>query len=228
MTCSACASHHARQSPGQDIAERGLATISGGQGRLLARPSRRVDGAPPVLPALLDRMEHIAGEHDADGLAAVQLGLPWRVVVLRRKDPARRPFYQALINPEWVSSSADWTGSWERCLSVPWGYRYTERASRIKIRYADEHGVTHTETFEGDEAVVLQHELDHLHGQLLSDGLGPRDFVPAARIDEIATAARQDCRADPERGCAHWMKVRWQVYRDTAKATPDSTIQTPR
>lgn len=182
-------------------AETGVATVLSVDNpeshRRLEQPSRPVDPRTPELPTLIADMTRAAQAGHGAGLAAVQIGIPVRVALL-----ARATGFQAFLNPERTWASAETLGSWERCLSVPWGYRYTERPARIAIRYQTPDGATRTETLSGDEAVVFQQELDHLDGHLLSGGHNHRWFIPEAEMRGFVSAlggcadlVRAECRA---------------------------------
>lgn len=178
------------------------------QKAMLKTRSRTVNLDTDELAPLLASMERIAGQHGTGGLAAVQQGEPLQIVLLRRNDPNHASHFQVMLNPIVVGRSGELLASWEHCLSVPWGYRYTERADAITVRYSAPDGRSTTETLCGGDAVLLQHELDHLEGALLSDGLTPRWFVPDDRIDAFAAEAGQDCRSHSSVPCRERMKKR--------------------
>jgi len=118
------------------------------------------------------------------GLAAIQVGVPKRVLVidLQEKDEEsgaviREP--RVFINPEIVETSEDLTVYSEGCLSVPDQYADVERPAVIKAKWLDETGKAHEEVIEGLLAICLQHEMDHLNGILFIDHLSKlkRDMV---------------------------------------------------
>ena len=118
------------------------------------------------------------------GLAAIQVGVPKRVLVidLQERDEEsgaviREP--RVFINPEIVEMSEDLTVYSEGCLSVPDQYADVERPSIIKAKWLDENGKAHEEVIEGLLAICLQHEMDHLNGILFIDHLSKlkRDMV---------------------------------------------------
>jgi peptide deformylase len=181
-----------------------------------AKRLHHASSAVPVTESALARlvaaMESTIREQHADGLAAVQLGVPIRVMVLRRETENHVSELQTLIDPTVIGRSQRTIGSWERCLSVPWGYRYTERAGELTVRYRDIQGRWQTERIAGGEAAVLQHELDHLDGKLLSDGLNREDFIPESRIGDIAEAARRECRESQRADCRVSMEAQWAAW----------------
>ena len=110
------------------------------------------------------------------GLAAIQVGVAKRVLVMDLQEPAeeggepiRDP--RVFINPEIVTRSDEEVPYLEGCLSVPDQYADVERPDRIRARWLDEHGKPHEENLDGLLAVCLQHEMDHLEGILFIDHL---------------------------------------------------------
>jgi peptide deformylase len=109
--------------------------------------------------------------HDAPGigLAAIQIGVPKRIVVidLAKKDEPPQPQY--FVNPEIVWSSEDKSVYEEGCLSIPEYYEEVERPARIRARYLDRDGKPQEIEAEGLLATALQHEIDHTNGVLFID-----------------------------------------------------------
>lgn len=125
------------------------------------------------------------------GLAAIQLGVPLRVLVidLQPDDPDAEPEVctahgghqhthqpvkrepRVFINPEVLDPSDDWSVYSEGCLSVPEIYAEVERPATIRARWQDVDGNVHEETMDGLLATCLQHEMDHLEGILFIDHL---------------------------------------------------------
>jgi peptide deformylase len=118
------------------------------------------------------------------GLAAIQVGVPKRVLVIDLQepeeeggDPVRDP--RVFINPEVVWASDSLQSYTEGCLSVPDQYAEVDRPDRIRARWLDEQGEAHEEELDGLLAICLQHEMDHLEGILFIDHLSrlKRDMV---------------------------------------------------
>jgi peptide deformylase len=121
------------------------------------------------------------------GLAAVQVGVPIRLLVIDLQeledleDPespvVRQP--RVFINPEILWHSDNEVPYTEGCLSVPEQYAEVLRPDRIRARWRDEKGNSYEEEIEGLLAVCLQHEMDHLNGVLFIDHLSrlKRDMV---------------------------------------------------
>jgi peptide deformylase len=110
------------------------------------------------------------------GLAAIQVGVPSRVLVIDLQEPeeeggepVRDP--RVFINPEILAHSDLEVPYTEGCLSVPDQYAEVDRPDRIRARWLDGEGAAHEEDVEGLLAVCLQHEMDHLEGILFIDHL---------------------------------------------------------
>lgn len=105
------------------------------------------------------------------GLAAIQIGVPKRVLVIDIDQKEGQPNPRAFINPAITWASAEMAVYEEGCLSVPDIWDDVERPARIKATYLDENG--HQQTLEADGllATCLQHEMDHLKGVLFIDHL---------------------------------------------------------
>ena len=121
------------------------------------------------------------------GLAAVQVGIPIRLLVIDLQEPKNADDPESpvvkdprtFINPEILWHSDDEVPYTEGCLSVPEQYAEVMRPDRIRARWQDEEGRAHEEEIGGLLAVCLQHEMDHLNGVLFIDHLSrlKRDMV---------------------------------------------------
>jgi peptide deformylase len=118
------------------------------------------------------------------GLAAVQVGVPIRLIVIDLQEPeeedgepVRDP--RVFINPEILWHSDEEVPYTEGCLSVPEQYAEVMRPDRIRAKWRDESGGEHEKEIDGLLAVCLQHEMDHLEGILFIDHLSrlKRDMV---------------------------------------------------
>jgi peptide deformylase len=110
------------------------------------------------------------------GLAAIQVGVPKRILVIDLQEPeeeggeaVKRPL--VFINPEILDHSDRDVPYSEGCLSIPDQYAEVDRPDLIRARWLDEKGVQHEEEIDGLLAVCLQHEMDHLNGILFIDHL---------------------------------------------------------
>ncbi len=128
----------------------------------------RVDAA---VAKLMNDM--LATMYDAPGvgLAAPQVGVSKRIIVVdpAQGDEAPRPLKMA--NPEIVWKSEDTKPHEEGCLSLPEEYQEVVRPASIKVRYLDEQNEIRTLDADGLLAVIIQHEMDHLEGVLFVDHL---------------------------------------------------------
>jgi peptide deformylase len=141
--------------------------------RQISQPVEQVDDD---LRRLIDDMFETMYAAPGIGLAAIQVGVPKRVLVIDLQEPeeeggepVRNPL--VFVNPEIVEESPTFKGYNEGCLSVPEMYADVDRPDRIRARWLDRDGVQHDEAIEGMLAVVLQHEMDHLNGILFIDHL---------------------------------------------------------
>src|SRR5690606_20512489 len=109
------------------------------------------------------------------GLAAPQIGVLQRIVVVGFDRSDRYPELQGkiekqvLINPEIEVLDGEKKGFWEGCLSVPDMRGFVERTRKIRMKWYDENEEAHDQIIEGFDAVVYQHECDHLDGVLYVD-----------------------------------------------------------
>jgi peptide deformylase len=138
---------------------------------VLKQVSTKVEVVDDELRALMDDMLETMYDAPGIGLAAVQVGVPKRVIVmdLAGKDEPKAPRY--FVNPEILWASEETAPYEEGCLSVPEIYDEVERPARVKLRYINYQGETIEEDAEGLFAVCIQHEMDHLEGVLFIDHL---------------------------------------------------------
>jgi peptide deformylase len=134
--------------------------------RVVSEPVKKVDGE---LRKLVDDMFETMYDAPGIGLAAIQVGVPKRVVTadLAKKDEPRNP--QVFINPEIVSSSEELSVYEEGCLSIPEIHEDVERPTRVRVRYMDLAGKAQEVEADGLLATCLQHEIDHINGVLFID-----------------------------------------------------------
>ena len=158
--------------------------------RLVSEPVKTVDAE---VRALVDDMFETMYEAPGVGLAAIQVGVPKRIVTAdtAKKDEEKQP--QVFINPEIVWSSEEKATYEEGCLSIPEYYEEVERPAQVKVRFTDLDGKTHEIEANGLLATVLQHEIDHLNGVLFIDHISKlkrdrviKKFTKAAkRADDV-------------------------------------------
>lgn len=125
-----------------------------------------------ALSELLTDMRETMASLNGAGLAAPQIGVPWRVVIFgtgasnpRYPDAEIVP-YTALINPVLTPIGEQIEQGWEGCLSVPGMRGLVPRYQQLQYRGLDEHGQMIDRQVSGFHARVVQHEVDHLDGIL--------------------------------------------------------------
>ena len=131
-------------------------------------PVEKVDGE---LQKLIDDMLETMYAAPGIGLAAIQVGVPKRVIVLdiASKDEAKNPM--CFINPEIIEKSETNSTYEEGCLSVPGQFAEIDRPSKCYLKYLDYYGQPKEIKAEGMLATCIQHEMDHLEGILFIDYL---------------------------------------------------------
>jgi peptide deformylase len=117
---------------------------------------------------MLDDMLETMYRAPGIGLAAVQVGIPLRIVVIDISEKQDSPLY--LINPEILAHEGTEEME-EGCLSVPGFYELVSRAERIRVRALNRDGAMFELETDGLLAVCIQHEIDHLDGKLFVDYL---------------------------------------------------------
>lgn len=120
---------------------------------------------------LLDDMLETMYAAPGIGLAAPQIGVMKRVVVMDVSNDKEKPQPLKLVNPEIIWESEDTSVYQEGCLSIPEQYADVERPAEVGLRYLDENGKEHEIEADGLLATCIQHELDHLDGILFTDYL---------------------------------------------------------
>ncbi|MBQ2507498.1 MAG: peptide deformylase [Bacteroidaceae bacterium] len=129
------------------------------------------------LKELIENMYETMSHADGIGLAAPQIGLPIRVVVidldvLSEDFPEYKGFRHAFINGHIVETGDETDLLEEGCLSLPGIHESVRRARKIHVKYLDENLEPHDEWVEGYLARVIQHEFDHLEGHVFVDRIG--------------------------------------------------------
>lgn len=143
---------------------------------LLRQKSTPVETVDDDIRSLIADMFETMYEAPGIGLAAIQVGVPKRILVIDLQEPAEEggePVKdpRVFINPEILDSSDQEVPYTEGCLSVPDQYAEVDRPDRIRARWLDEKGEQHEADIEGLLATCLQHEMDHLEGILFIDHL---------------------------------------------------------
>jgi len=157
---------------------------------VLKQVSRRVDAVTDETRKLMDDMLETMYAAPGIGLAAVQIGVPQRVIVMDLAKEGDPPAPRYFVNPEILESSDEMQTYEEGCLSVPEYFDEVERPNRVKLRYLNYQGEQVEEWAEGMYAVCIQHEMDHLQGTLFIDHLSrlKRSFA----INKVKKAKKKD------------------------------------
>lgn len=132
----------------------------------------------PELDKLIENMFETMHNADGVGLAAPQIGLPIRLVVIdldvySDEHPEYKGLKKVFINPHIQKLEGEEISMEEGCLSLPGIHEPVRRKNKIHVKYMDENFVEHDEEVEGFFARVMQHEFDHLDGKMFIDHLSP-------------------------------------------------------
>jgi peptide deformylase len=125
----------------------------------------------PDIQSLIDRMFDTMYDAAGIGLAATQVDVHQRLVVIDVSEDRQEPL--VIINPQLVWASPETKKNEEGCLSVPGIYDGVERAVSIRLEALDRHGKPQTLEADGILAVCIQHEMDHLLGKVFVEYLSP-------------------------------------------------------
>jgi len=144
--------------------------------RQVSKPVERVDDS---LRRLADDMLETMYDAPGIGLAAIQIGLPLRLLVIDLAKEDDEPAPHVFVNPEILGSSDERSVYEEGCLSIPEYYAEVERPASVRVKYVDRDGTEQEMMAEGLMATCLQHEIDHLNGVLFIDHISKlkRDMV---------------------------------------------------
>jgi len=139
--------------------------------KILREKSLEVENVDKDIQKLMDDMLETMYAAPGIGLAAIQVGIPKRVIVLdiEQKEGKKNPIF--LINPEIIKKSENKTTYEEGCLSVPGQFAEIDRPDKCHVKYLDYHGNKKEINAEGMLATCIQHEMDHLEGILFIDYL---------------------------------------------------------
>lgn len=146
---------------------------------VLRKNSEDITKDYPELPKLISDMFETLTASDGVGLAAPQIGLNIRLVVidldvLSEDFPEYKNFRKAYINPHILEyDEAELNSSEEGCLSLPGIHENVKRPTRIRVRYTDTEFNEHEEWIDGYLARVMQHEFDHLDAKMFIDRVSP-------------------------------------------------------
>jgi len=172
----------------------------------LEKPSEKVEVIkdPKVLKLIEDMLEVLDREQDhSAGLSAPQVGSNLRIVICRRMDIEESivkkneeqsikkkvaPIWEIMINPEIIYKSPEFSSKWEGCLSVNQGeiFAQVKRPKLVKIKYSSIDGTELELTADEYFSHVVQHEIDHLNGDLFLKYVSdPSQFFTAEEIENL-------------------------------------------
>ncbi len=167
---------------------------------ILILPDKRLRSVSKPVTEISDEMRTLVAdmfdtmyEAPGIGLAAIQVGVPWRIVVmdLSKREAEAEP--RVFINPEIIGSSEEKSVYEEGCLSIPDVHEDVERPARVRFTYLDLDGKMHETDADGLFATCIQHEVDHLNGVLFIDHISKlkrdrivKKFTKAAKRAEKA------------------------------------------
>jgi len=164
---------------------------------LLRQRSRRVRHVTPSLQQLIDDMVETMRAANGVGLAAIQIGLPERVIVVEvpeededGKNPRPRRLY-AVINPELARRSREMEDGIEGCLSIPGWVGEVPRHATVTVKGLDRQGHGLRVKVEGLLARVFQHEIDHCDGVLFIDHIAVAEKIWRVPEGEEEAAERE-------------------------------------
>ena len=156
---------------------------------ILRQVSKPIETVDSEVKKLADDMLETMYDAPGIGLAAIQIGVARRMLVLdvAKDGEDKKPL--VFINPEIVASSAERSVYEEGCLSIPDYYAEVERPAAITVRHLDRDGKEQVTEADGLLATCLQHEIDHLNGVLFIDHISKlkremviRKFTKAAKM----------------------------------------------
>jgi len=139
--------------------------------KILRQKSLPVENVDKDLQILMEDMLETMYAAPGIGLAAIQVGIPKRVIVLdiEQKEGKKNPLF--FVNPEIIEKSKNLSTYEEGCLSVPGQFAEIDRPDKCHVKYLDYYGEKKEINAEGMLATCIQHEMDHLEGVLFIDYL---------------------------------------------------------
>lgn len=162
---------------------------------VLRKEAEDVPANYPDLKQLVTNMFDTMYNADGVGLAAPQIGLSLRLLVIDADAlgddfPECKGFKRCMVNPDIVEQSEEEISMEEGCLSLPGIHEKVSRASRIRVKYMDENLVEHEEAIDGFAARVVQHECEHLEGHVFIDNIsGIRKQLNKGKLNSIIKGA---------------------------------------
>ena len=158
---------------------------------ILRKVTKDISNDYPDLKLLLVNMFETMYKAEGVGLAAPQIGLEDRILIIdlspySKDDPSCMNFKKVFINAQIIECDGEDMNVEEGCLSVPKIHEKVMRKNRIRIQYMDDNFQLHDDIFEGFKARVIQHEYDHLEGRLFVDHVsGIRKQMIRSKLNKI-------------------------------------------
>ncbi|WP_075291009.1 peptide deformylase [Pararhizobium arenae] len=156
---------------------------------VLREVSRPIETVNDDIRRLADDMLETMYDAPGIGLAAIQIGVPRRMLVIDVSKEGEEKAPLVFINPEIVRTSDERSVYEEGCLSIPDYYAEVERPAALTVNYVDRDGKAQSVDADGLLATCLQHEIDHLNGTLFIDHISKlkremviRKFTKAAKV----------------------------------------------
>ncbi|MDY3070155.1 MAG: peptide deformylase [Parabacteroides sp.] len=162
---------------------------------VLRKEAEEVQKDYPELKQLVANMYETMYNADGVGLAAPQVGLSLRLLVIDAgvigdDYPECKGFKKTMINPVFLEKSEETVAMEEGCLSLPGIHEKVSRSVRIRVKYFDENWVEHDEVFENFAARVVQHECEHLGGHVFIDNVSAiRRQLNKSKLNNIIKGA---------------------------------------
>ena len=162
---------------------------------LLRKKSENITPDYPDLQQLIANMYETMYQAEGCGLAAPQIGLNIRLIVIdgsplydeEQPDAILKTFMKVLINPVITERTGNEWANNEGCLSFPTLRETVKRPEKVKIEYFDENFQLHSEEYEGMAARIIQHEYDHIEGIFFIDRISPlRRKLITTKLNAIA------------------------------------------
>lgn len=168
---------------------------------ILRRKAEIVAVVDSEIKQLIKDMEDTMIEENGIGLAAPQVGVSKRVIIMdvpanktvdceEIEDMDPFPDFFRMVNPEITWASEDIAICKEGCLSVPGQYANVERPAKVRVQYLNENGERCENEFANLQAVCVQHEMDHLDGKLFVD------YLSAIKRDMLIRKAQKVVRSE--------------------------------
>jgi peptide deformylase len=158
---------------------------------LLRKRSVAIERTDEELQRLMDDMLETMYAAPGVGLAAVQVGVPIRLIVLDASgdEEEKRPL--VMVNPEIVKSGPEMRTHEEGCLSIPDVRIEIDRPSEVTVRYLDREGKPQELVAQGLLATAVQHEIDHLNGKLIID------YLSRLKRDMLVRKFKKQAKTEP-------------------------------